>query len=175
MKRILPLALSIIFTMVLIFTFMLPAQKTEAASEDYTQYVDPFVGTDVDYGQLFPGAVVPYGLVKLSPDTYPHHNNDHAGYDYSKDRIAGFSHTRIEGVGGREQEEIFLLHVIYGLFLQTLSGVKGQKYSKSGEYAEPGYYKVELTPRTGSGTDQMLFRPLKNQGRNNNRYPYRLP
>ena len=37
--------------------------------ESYTQYVDPFVCTDVDYGQLFPGSVVPNGLVKLSPDT----------------------------------------------------------------------------------------------------------
>lgn len=152
MKRILPLALSIIFTMVLIFTFMLPAQKTEAASEDYTQYVDPFVGTDVDYGQLFPGAVVPYGLVKLSPDTYPHHNNDHAGYDYSKDRIAGFSHTRIEGVGGQGAGGDILVTPSYMAYSSRPSAEsRGQKYSKSGEYAEPGYYKVELTPRTGSG------------------------
>ena len=90
MKRILPLALSIIFTMVLIFTFMLPAQKPRRPAKTILS-MWTLVGTDVDYGQLFPGAVVPYGLVKLSPDTYPHHNNDHAGYDYSKDRIAGFS------------------------------------------------------------------------------------
>ena len=37
------------------------AQKEES----YTQYVDPFVCTDVNYGQLFPGSVVPNGLVKL--------------------------------------------------------------------------------------------------------------
>lgn len=34
----------------------------EAEATDYTQFVDPFVGTQVDYGQLFPGSVVPYGL-----------------------------------------------------------------------------------------------------------------
>ena len=58
--------------------------NNQLQEEDYTQYVNPFVGTDVDYGQLFPGAVSPNGLVKLSPDTYPHNTDDHAGYDYSK-------------------------------------------------------------------------------------------
>ena len=38
---------------------------------------------------------------RLSPDTYPHNTLDHAGYDYSKLQIQGFSHTRIEGVGGQ--------------------------------------------------------------------------
>ena len=68
---------------------------------DYTQYVAPFIATQVDNGQQFPGAVSPYGIVKLSPDTYPHTNDDHAGYDYAEDQIAGFSHTRVEGVGGQ--------------------------------------------------------------------------
>lgn len=72
-----------------------------SGEEDYTQYVDPFVATQVDNGQQFPGAVSPYGIVKLSPDTYPHTNDDHAGYDYAEDQIAGFSHTRVEGVGGQ--------------------------------------------------------------------------
>lgn len=72
-----------------------------SAEKDYTQYVDPFVATAVDNGQQFPGAVSPYGIVKLSPDTYPHVNDDHAGYDYNASKIAGFSHTRIEGVGGQ--------------------------------------------------------------------------
>ena len=40
-----------------------------SGEEDYTQYVDPFVATQVDNGQQFPGAVSPYGIVKLSPDT----------------------------------------------------------------------------------------------------------
>lgn len=56
-----------------------------SGEEDYTQYVDPFIATQVDNGQQFPGAVSPYGIVKLSPDTYPHTNDDHAGYDYAED------------------------------------------------------------------------------------------
>ena len=33
-----------------------------------TQFVDPFIGTGGD-GHTFPGAVVPFGMVQLSPDT----------------------------------------------------------------------------------------------------------
>lgn len=73
--------------------------RVSADDTDLTQFVDPFVGTDVDYGQLSPASMVPYALVKLGADTYPHVNDDHAGYDYSKTVISGFSHTRIEGVG----------------------------------------------------------------------------
>ena len=35
-----------------------------------TQYVNPFVGTDA-HGHTFPGAVAPFGMVQLSPDTRP--------------------------------------------------------------------------------------------------------
>ena len=33
-------------------------------------YVNPFVGTDA-HGHTFPGAVAPFGMVQLSPDTRP--------------------------------------------------------------------------------------------------------
>ena len=33
-----------------------------------SQWVDPFIGTGGD-GHLFPGAVTPFGMVQLSPDT----------------------------------------------------------------------------------------------------------
>ena len=36
--------------------------------DDVTQWVDPFIGTGGD-GHTFPGAVVPFGMVQLSPDT----------------------------------------------------------------------------------------------------------
>ena len=39
-----------------------------------TQYVNPFVGTDA-HGHTFPGAVAPFGMVQLSPDTRPEAGN----------------------------------------------------------------------------------------------------
>lgn len=121
--------------------------------EDYTQYVNTFVGTDVDGGQLFPGAVTPSGLVKLSPDTYPHDNNDHAGYDYSKTQISGFSHTRVEGVGGDGAGGDILVTPSYiSTTTKPSDSAKAQNYSHDDEDATPGYYKVELSPKTGTGT-----------------------
>ncbi|MEG0684142.1 MAG: GH92 family glycosyl hydrolase [Coprobacillus sp.] len=117
---------------------------------NYTQYVDPFVSTEVDYGQLFPGSVVPNGLVKLSPDTYPHATLDHAGYDYKKTQIQGFSHTRIEGVGGQGAGGDVLVTPTYVQYTgRPKAETRAMTYDKKTEEAKPGYYKAELTPKTG--------------------------
>ena len=65
------------------------------------KYVNPFIGTSGDHGQLFPGAVLPFGMVKLSPDTYPSGLNQmaHTGYNYVDEKIMGFSHVRLGGEG----------------------------------------------------------------------------
>ena len=39
----------------------------QPSTEDYTQYVNPFIGTDFT-GNTYPGAQVPFGMVQLSPD-----------------------------------------------------------------------------------------------------------
>ena len=118
--------------------------------KSYTQYVDPFVSTEVDYGQLFPGSVVPNALVKLSPDTYPHDTLDHAGYDYKKTQIQGFSHTRIEGVGGQGAGGDVLITPTYVQYTaRPNSKTRAMSYEKSTEEAKPGYYKAELTPNVG--------------------------
>lgn len=148
-------------------------QSNEVQEEDYTQYVNPFVGTDVDYGQLFPGSVTPNGLVKLSPDTYPHSTNDHAGYDYSKTQIEGFSHTRIEGVGGQGAGGDVLITPSYVQYATKPTGAsRAQNYSHDKEAASPGYYSVELTPKTGTGTafaDDTSFGNIKAELTSNTR------
>src|SRR5215813_12874968 len=62
-----------------------------------SEAVDPFIGTGGG-GHTFPGAVAPFGMVQLSPDTdtscvirdcYAHA----AGYAYTDPTIEGFSHT----------------------------------------------------------------------------------
>ena len=55
--------------------------------------MNPFIGTQ-DYGNTFPGAAMPFGMVQLSPD-----NGGQAGYDHDNTRIDGFSHTHLSGVG----------------------------------------------------------------------------
>lgn len=66
-------------------------------------YVNPLIGTD-DMGHTYPGAVVPFGVVQLSPETdsvlYSYgkgYNPDvykYCGsYQYADKTIVGFSHT----------------------------------------------------------------------------------
>ena len=70
--------------------------------EDLTKYVNPFIGTGIysRFGAMgrancYPGAVVPFGMVQLSPDT----GNNIAGYLYEDTYIEGFSHTHVSGCG----------------------------------------------------------------------------
>jgi putative alpha-1,2-mannosidase len=52
----------------LVLIFLLVVHMVQAqANTDLTQFIDPFIGTKGD-GNTFPGASVPYGMVKLGPD-----------------------------------------------------------------------------------------------------------
>src|SRR5881227_2670969 len=69
-----------------------------AQTTDYTRWVNPFIGTG-GHGHTFPGAVVPFGMVQLSPDTRGADWDGSSGYHYSDDIIYGFSHTHLSGTG----------------------------------------------------------------------------
>ena len=66
------------------------------------QYVNPFIGTGGE-GHNFPGAVVPFGMIQVSPDTELHSFKKGfpwcAGYRYEDKTIVGFSHTHFSGTG----------------------------------------------------------------------------
>lgn len=122
-------------------------------------YVNPFIGTD-DMGHTYPGAVVPFGLVQLSPETdsalYSYgkgYNPDVyrycAGYQYSDKTIVGFSHTHMNGTGHSDLGDILLMPTVGAVKLNP--GVKDKAksgyrsfFSHSTEKAMPGYYAVTL-------------------------------
>src|SRR5271166_6464342 len=56
----------------------------------------PLVGT-ADHGHAYPGAIVPFGLVQLSPDTPIEGWDGCSGYHYSDSAIRGFSLTHLAG------------------------------------------------------------------------------
>src|SRR6476620_8356401 len=74
------------------------ARLSYAQTPDYTGYVNPFIGTG-GHGHTFPGAVLPHGMVQLSPDTREANWDGSSGYHYSDDTIYGFSHTHLSGTG----------------------------------------------------------------------------
>lgn len=103
---------------------------------DPTDYVDPFMATMADHGQLSPAVSVPFGMVKLGPDTMI---RSHSGYDYGVPAIFGFSHMRIDGVGSNGAGGN--IRVLPGIGAKTTIY---QWIGKQTEVGYPGYYAVEL-------------------------------
>jgi predicted alpha-1,2-mannosidase len=109
--------------------------------------VDPFIGTGQDsnipgslgWENIFPGAVTPFGMVQLSPDT----EDFGYGYHYFQSSIHGFSMTHMSGTGCANEGDVF--------FTATTGPVRTQvdefasPYSHDQESAVPGYYQVVLT------------------------------
>ncbi len=116
------------------------------AFEDPLLYVNPFIGTG-GHGHTFPGAVVPFGMVQLSPDTRPEGWDGCGGYHYSDSIIYGFSHTHLSGVGVPDYADILIVPQVGKLKLDPSYKVKdgfGASFSHSNEKATAGNYSVRL-------------------------------
>ncbi|WP_407528252.1 GH92 family glycosyl hydrolase [Lacibacter sp. MH-610] len=105
---------------------------------DYTQYVNPFIGTE-GTGHTFPGPCMPFGMVQPGPDNVDKGWDYTSGYQYKDSIILGFSQTRANGTGINEFGDVLL---------QPFTGDKkedfGETYLKKTEKASPGYYTVTL-------------------------------
>ncbi|MBN2164183.1 MAG: GH92 family glycosyl hydrolase [Pontiellaceae bacterium] len=124
-----------------------------AAKSDYVHWVNPFIGTgSMDSlslsGSNFPGPVVPFGLVQLSPDTAENPENPCSGYDYADDTIYGFSHTHLSGTGVADLFDFLFMPFKGDRCWAPSDSDKGKgyssKFSHDNEAAEPGYYRVFL-------------------------------
>lgn len=112
------------------------------AQSRLTSFVDPFVGTG-GHGHTFPGAVVPFGMVQLSPDNGKGGWDWVSGYHYSSEQIAGFSHMHLSGTGIGDWLDISVMPL-----LKPLQGrdtvLEPASFSHRNEKASPGYYSVRL-------------------------------
>src|SRR5947207_343925 len=118
-----------------------------------TTPVDPFIGTKGD-GHMFPGAVYPFGMVQLSPDTQIRYFKQSypwaAGYQYDDPTILGFSHTHFSGAGHSALGDVLLVPIAGEVRLEPgnaekpLSGYRS-RFSHETEQAQPGYYAVTLS------------------------------
>ncbi|MBP5798000.1 MAG: GH92 family glycosyl hydrolase [Bacteroidales bacterium] len=122
-----------------------------AQNNDYTQFVNPFIGTQTDKtgalsGSTFPGATMPQGMVQLSPETEQMVTWDPcSGYDYNKDVIYGFTHTHLSGTGCTDLIDVSLMPLTRWPNPELLKAADfGQHYSHDTESARPGYYQVAL-------------------------------
>jgi predicted alpha-1,2-mannosidase len=118
---------------ILLCLLLLPLHVS--AQRDLTRYVNPFIGTG-GHGHTFPGAIVPFGMVQLSPDTRLTGWDGCSGYHYSDSRLYGFSHTHLSGTGISDYGDILLL--------PTLKRAHTAGFQHRNETAAPGYYSVKL-------------------------------
>ncbi|WP_425445808.1 GH92 family glycosyl hydrolase [Umezawaea tangerina] len=125
---------------------VLAAPPASAAPEDDpTALVNPFVGTQ-NFGNTFPGASAPFGMVQVSPDT-----GGQGGYDYQQGTIYGFSQTHLSGVGCGVAGELPMMPTT-GAVSSVDPNVYKSPYSHSDEQATPGYYRVGLS-KYGVGSE----------------------
>ena len=147
----------------LLLVFLLFSSFNLLAQKNFTQYADPMVGTG-GHGHTYPGAVLPHGMVQLSPDTRLEGWDGCSGYHYSDNFIYGFTHTHLSGTGCSDYGDILLM---------PMSGepsrdnkIYGSAFSHSREKASPGFYSVmldndnilaELTTTTRVGFHRYTF------------------
>lgn len=130
-----------------LLALLLTLHSTPAHAQDHraaavpASSVNPFIGTggDPDDGiNLYPGAVRPFGMVQLSPDT-----EDHGwGYHYIHPWIKGFSMTHLSGVGCANQGDVFFTATT-GPIVTQVSDFQSP-FSHDREKASPGFYQVQL-------------------------------
>jgi predicted alpha-1,2-mannosidase len=125
-----------------------------AQVSDPVDAVDVFIGT-AGKGHTFPGAVAPFGMVQLSPDTdYRYFRQSYvwaSGYRHDDPTIMGFSHTHFSGTGHSDLGDVLItpqtgdtIRWDVGDVATPGSGYRS-RYDKASETAEPGYYSVQLT------------------------------
>lgn len=119
-----------------------------------TKYVNLFIGTSGDNGQVAPGATIPFGMACVCPDSDP---RTHAGYDYAVTKVSGISVNRLSGVGCSGGGG--------NLRIRPLAPSQDLHIRKSSEKAVPGYYataftngiKAELTATNAMAVERYNF------------------
>ncbi len=115
-----------------------PGAPAAAAEPTPIELVRPFVGTQ-NFGNTFPGASAPFGMVQVSPDT-----GGQGGYDHQQNQIYGFSQTHLSGVGCEVAGELPIMPTT-GAVSSVDPNVYRSPYSHADEEASPGYYRVGLS------------------------------
>ncbi len=114
--------------------------------------VDVFVGTGAlgaGVGACYPGASLPFSLVKLSPDTSAQNGGmvqfyHYSGYFYDDPMIVGFSHTQLSGIGVPGYSNIRVMPTV-GWSPDKAGDLNARQFTvKETETAAPGFYGVTL-------------------------------
>lgn len=136
----------------------LPPPEQPPALQSTCDLVDPFIGTGgngVRSPNCFPGAVAPFGLVQVSPDTETEIGlatwyNHAGGYHYEDTHIIGFSHNRLQGTSTPDMGALLVMPVVGGQVADLAEPDSYRSgFDKASEEARPGFYAVTLDSGIG--------------------------
>jgi predicted alpha-1,2-mannosidase len=129
------------------FEFQQTIDKKAAVKKLPVDYVDPFIGTanqkqgvvNWKNGETFPGAVVPWGMVSVSPHNVP---GSKSGYRKDAPYLYGFGNVHLSGVGCSDLGNVVLMPGAGTI------RVEPEKYKSlfGDEEAGAGFYKTVLRP-----------------------------
>ena len=136
----------------------LPERIPDKSAQDYTHYVDPFIGVDWG-GNTFVGSAIPFGMVKLGPDMQSF-DGRRSGFGYSSDgEILGFSHLHLSGAQGK-YGTVLVMPATGELDPLATSSPRTDEVNHAGYYAATlSRYriKVELTSSRRVGFHRYTF------------------
>ncbi|MFA7287981.1 MAG: GH92 family glycosyl hydrolase [Melioribacteraceae bacterium] len=104
------------------------------SENNFAHYVNPFIGTS-NGGNTFPGAIVPWGMVSVSPQ------NAFAapsGYLYGEENFSGFGHNHLSGTGCGDLGSIIIFPFTGKIDYNDYSA------TYKNENASPGFYSLYL-------------------------------
>ena len=117
-------------------------------SQDFTQYVDPHIGSG-GHGHVFVGASVPFGAVQVGPSNFHKGWDWCSGYNYRDSVIIGFPQLHLSGTGIGDLGDVLIMPYMGDVKLEKgketeqYSGYSSH-YSHHNETVRPGYYSVKL-------------------------------
>ncbi|HET54827.1 MAG TPA: glycoside hydrolase family 92 protein [Ignavibacteria bacterium] len=124
-----------LFSTLFILFFYVAVNVFPQSKIELINYVNPFIGTS-NGGNTFPGAVVPWGMVSVSPHNSP---GTPSGYIYGEKYFYGFGHTHLSGTGCSE-----LGNIVVTLSKTNSANPENYKTTYSNESATPGNYSLFL-------------------------------
>lgn len=141
-------AIVILFLMGITFVSCNFRGNNDANDSDYTQFVDPLIGSG-GHGHVFVGASVPFGAIQAGPSNFHKGWDWCSSYHYSDSIVKGFSHLHLSGTGCTDLGEFLIMPVVGELKINPGSQENPEEgyasyYRHETEKVEPGYYKVHL-------------------------------
>ncbi len=124
-----------------IILYLLLITAFTAYSQDLIKYVNPFIGTG-GHGHTYPGAIAPFGMVQLSPDTRLDGWDGCSAYHHSDSVIYGFSHTHLNGTGCSDYGDLLIMPITKDNLWKNTE--YSSVFKHSNETAQPAYYSVLL-------------------------------